>query len=165
MWLTEIKWKVRTFALKMKSCNCKKISSIWRILAVTRTKCLLNILFLFCFSLILFLFPIWCRIIPSCLPLQILTPARQFVSRNRENDWPVDCLSAIPNEPRYEKTCLRGLRSGKTQTSLLSYRSKLEAWNFGIETRGIILSRQRTIKVLIRFRIWQKQVFVMTSLK
>ena len=27
------------------------------------------------------------------------------------------------NEPRHEKTCLRGLRPGKTQTGLLSYRS------------------------------------------
>ena len=34
-------------------------------------------------------------------------------------------------EPRHEKTCIRGLRPGKTQTSLLSYRSKLEFWNFG----------------------------------
>ena len=31
------------------------------------------------------------------------------------------------NEPRHEKTCLRGFRPCKTQTSLLSYRDKLEA--------------------------------------
>ena len=45
-------------------------------------------------------------------------------------------LSVIPgqsskNEPRHEKTCLPGLRPGETQTSLLSYRDQLEAWNFG----------------------------------
>ena len=27
MWLIETKWKVRKFALKMKSCNCRKIGS------------------------------------------------------------------------------------------------------------------------------------------
>ena len=30
------------------------------------------------------------------------------------------------NEPRHQKTCPRGFRPGKTQTSLLSYRDKLE---------------------------------------
>ena len=34
-------------------------------------------------------------------------------------------------EPRHEKTCLRGLPPGKTQTGLLSYRDELEARNFG----------------------------------
>ena len=38
-------------------------------------------------------------------------------------------------EPRHEKTCLRGLRPVKTQTSLLSHRGKLEAWNFGYRKR------------------------------
>ena len=33
------------------------------------------------------------------------------------------------NGPRREKTCLRGLRPSETQTSLLSYRDKLENWN------------------------------------
>ena len=58
------------------------------------------------------------------------------------------------NEPLHEKTCLRGLRSGKTQTDLLSYRDQLEAWNFKYENRGIILSRQRTTKALIRCAGW-----------
>ena len=31
------------------------------------------------------------------------------------------------NEPRQEKTCLRGWRPGKTQTGLLSYRDELES--------------------------------------
>ena len=35
------------------------------------------------------------------------------------------------NEPRHEKTGLPGVRPGKTQTGLLSYRDKLESWNFG----------------------------------
>ena len=34
-------------------------------------------------------------------------------------------------EPRHKKTCLRGFWPGKTQTSLCSYRTYLEAWNFG----------------------------------
>ena len=34
-------------------------------------------------------------------------------------------------EPRNEKTCLRGLRPGKTKTGLLSYSDKQESWNFG----------------------------------
>ena len=37
----------------------------------------------------------------------------------------------VINEPRHEKTCLRGFRPGETQTGLLSYRSQLESWNFG----------------------------------
>ena len=37
----------------------------------------------------------------------------------------------VQNEPRHEKTCLRGFRPGKTQTGLLSYRDKLESLNFG----------------------------------
>ena len=43
-------------------------------------------------------------------------------------------------EPRHEKTCLQGLQPGKTQTNLLSYRDKLESWNFVVH-------------------IWLKQVF------
>ena len=34
-------------------------------------------------------------------------------------------------EPHYEKTCLRGFRSGETWTGLLSHRDKLESCNFG----------------------------------
>ena len=32
--------------------------------------------------------------------------------------------------PQHDKTCLRGFRQSETQTSLLSYRDKLENWNF-----------------------------------
>ena len=34
-------------------------------------------------------------------------------------------------KPRHEKTGLPGLRPGKTQSSLLSYREYLGSWNFG----------------------------------
>ena len=34
-------------------------------------------------------------------------------------------------EPRHENTCLRGVRPGKTQTGLLSYRDWLGFWNLG----------------------------------
>ena len=33
-------------------------------------------------------------------------------------------------EPCHKKTCLRGLRPGKTQTGLFSHRKYLEAWDF-----------------------------------
>ena len=41
--------------------------------------------------------------------------------------------TSTPNQPRHEKTCLRGLRPGKTQTGLLSYRSKLRVLKFPIQ--------------------------------
>ena len=41
---------------------------------------------------------------------------------------------------------------GKAQTGLLSYRDLLESWKFELESIGIILSRWRTAKVLIRLR-------------
>ena len=48
------------------------------------------------------------------------------------------------NEPRHKL-------KQKTQTGLLSYRSKLESWNVGyIVSKGIMLSKQRTTKALIR---------------
>ena len=40
-------------------------------------------------------------------------------------------ISLLYYEPRHEKTWLRGFRPGHTQTGLLSYRYKLESWNFG----------------------------------
>ena len=43
------------------------------------------------------------------------------------------CDSNLKNviEPRHEKPCLRGLWPGKTETNQLSYRGKLQFWNFG----------------------------------
>ena len=69
-------------------------------------------------------------------------------------------------EPRHKKTCLRDLQPGKTQTGLCSHRKSLEIAY--IATKGIILSKELTTKVLIRLRrlicafvvhIGQKQVF------
>ena len=74
-------------------------------------------------------------------------------------------------EPRHEKTCLRGFRPGKTQTSLLSYRDKLEAWTFGyskkryytiqaVNNKGADQTAQmhRLICAFV-VRIWHEQVF------
>ena len=55
------------------------------------------------------------------------------------------------NKPRHEKTCLRGLRPGKTQTSrLLSWWDWLGFEISAIGNRCIILCRQRTTKALNR---------------
>ena len=74
-------------------------------------------------------------------------------------------------EPRYEKTCLRGLRPGKTQTGLLSYMDKLESWNFGfskyryytisvVNNKGADQTvRMRRLILTFVARIWLKQVF------
>ena len=42
-------------------------------------------------------------------------------------------------EPRHEKTCLWGLRPGKTQTGLLSYSDYLESWIFGFSKYTYLL--------------------------
>ena len=70
----------------------------------------------------------------------------------------------IINEPRHEKICLRGLRPGKTQTGLLSWRFEISA----IASRCITLSRQcnkctdqtawmRRLIFVFVVRIWHKQ--------
>ena len=41
--------------------------------------------------------------------------------------------SCKTNEPRREKTGLRGFRPGPTQTGLYKLRKELEAWNFGFK--------------------------------
>ena len=53
-------------------------------------------------------------------------------------------------EPRHEKTCLQGLRQGKTQTGLFSYRDYMGLESFNLASVGIILSRKWTTKALIR---------------
>ena len=74
-------------------------------------------------------------------------------------------------EPRHEKTCLRGLRPGKTQTGLLSFRSSLESWNFGdskyryyaiqaVNNKGADqTARMHGLIYVFAVHIWQKQVF------
>ena len=46
-------------------------------------------------------------------------------------------------EPRRQKTGLRGFRPGTSQSGLNSHRRWLETWNFGLESRGIVLSKWR----------------------
>ena len=52
-------------------------------------------------------------------------------ANNKGADQPADAVRYLGYtmliEPRHEKTCLRGLRPGKTQTSLRSHTSKVEA--------------------------------------
>ena len=81
------------------------------------------------------------------------------------------------NEPRHEKCCLPGLRPGETQTSLLSYRDKLEAWNFGFSkyryytiyvanNKGADqIARMRRLICTFVVRIVPKTGFLMTWLK
>ena len=61
------------------------------------------------------------------------------------------CLKVLRNEPRHEKTCLRGLRPGKTQTGLLS----------------VITSERRMRKLICAFFCSHraKTGFLMTRLK
>ena len=58
----------------------------------------------------------------------------------------------VKYEPRHEKTCLRDFRPGKTEIGLLSYEASQRLEISYTETRGIILSRQRITKALIRLR-------------
>ena len=67
-----------------------------------------------------------------------------------------------PYEPRHEKTCIRGLRPGKTQTGLLSYSDWLESWNFEFRKRRYLTiqaAKKKGADQTARMRIWQKQVF------
>ena len=69
-------------------------------------------------------------------------------------------------QPCHEKTCLRGLRPGKTQTGLLSYRDKLESWNFRFSKYSYYTNnkdadqtvRMRRLICVFVVRIWYKQV-------
>ena len=80
-------------------------------------------------------------------------------------------IVCIANEPRHEKTCLRSLRSGKTQTGLRSHRNYVEAWNFGYRNWRYYTihaannkgadqaARMRRVICAFVVRIWHKQVF------
>ena len=72
----------------------------------------------------------------ACVVLYLM-PSLVFVFLSRLVSW-AGC--GIRIEPRHEKTCLRGFRPGK----------RLEISD--IETRDIILSRQRRTNALIRLR-------------
>ena len=91
---------------------------------------------------------------------------------SRDNIFSAKLLSyVIWASSRHKKTCLRGFRLGETQTSLLSYRDKLESWNFGFSkytyytieaanNNGADQTAQigRLICTFV-VRIWLKQVF------
>ena len=66
---------------------------------------------------------------------------RKNCSRGSLRNRAVHMLCLVPFEPRHEKPCLRGFRLGKAQTSLRSYRNKLESWNLGYSSIAIILCR------------------------
>ena len=75
------------------------------------------------------------------------------------------------NEPHHKKTCLSGLRPGKTQTGPLSYRSELESWNYKYRNKRYYTvqaannkgadqtARMRRLICTFVVRIWLKQVF------
>ena len=52
----------------------------------------------------------------------LLASKAEQIVRVFDNSW--------INEPRHEKTCLRGFRPGPTQTGLYCHRSWLEVLNF-----------------------------------
>ena len=72
------------------------------------------------------------------------------MSNKQTQNWTYSNTKALSTgtyEPRHEKTCLRGLRPACTATEA-SWRLQIS----DIESRSIMLSRQRTAKVLIRLR-------------
>ena len=68
------------------------------------------------------------------------------------------CL--LPNEPRCEKTGLRGFRPGPTQTGLYSQRRSLEAWNFGFRNKRDCTTRVAKTKAQISFADTAKLICV-----
>ena len=78
-----------------------------------------------------------CRLAGIVTLVTLLTTKQRFFSVSPVTHY--DSLQNFQNEPRNEKTCLRGLRPGETWTGLLSFRSWLEPWNCEYtETRGSI---------------------------
>ena len=60
-------------------------------------------------------------------------------------------MSTLINEPRREKTNLRGFRPGLTQTGLCNHRIWLEAYNFGFSKNMDCFIRVAKTKALISF--------------
>ena len=56
------------------------------------------------------------------------------------------------NGPRRDKTCLRGFRQSKFQTSLLSYRDLLKIEISPVASLHTILTKKQITKALIRLR-------------
>ena len=64
------------------------------------------------------------------------------------------------NEPRCEKTCLRGFRPGPTQTGLCNHRRCLEAWNFRVRKKRYCTIRVAKTRALISFAVTAKLICV-----
>ena len=64
------------------------------------------------------------------------------------------------NEPRSEKTGLRGFRPGPTQTGLYSHRIWLEALNFGFRKQRDCTIYVTKTKALISFAVTAKLICV-----
>ena len=56
------------------------------------------------------------------LPMSLSLDARHEQVKTLQHFYCLTASLLLPTEPRHEKTCLWGLRPGKTQTGLLSYR-------------------------------------------
>ena len=67
---------------------------------------------------------------------------------------------SIRNEPRCEKTGLRGFRPGPTQTRLYSHRRWLEAGNFEFRKKRDYTIRVAKTKALISFAVTAKLICV-----
>ena len=67
-------------------------------------------------------------------------------------------LRSLLFEPQREKTGLRGFQPGLTQTGLYSYRSRLEACNFGFEKKRNCTIRVAKTKALISFAVTAKLI-------
>ena len=77
--------------------------------------------------------------------------------------WIVNFLSMMNEYDKMShltrKHVFRSLRPGKTQTGLLSYRSKMDLETLDIASIGIIVSKQWTTKALTRLHGWHKTRF------
>ena len=72
-------------------------------------------------------------------------------------------ITKLTNEPRCEKTGLRGFRPGPTQTRLCSHRRWLEAWNFGFSKQRDCTICVAKTKALISFVVTAKLICVFVS--
>ena len=90
-------------------------------------------------------------IVPEIKPLQAFTP---FLHTSNCDD------ESIKNEPRCEKTGLRGFRPAPTQTRLYSLRRWLEALNFGNRTKRDCTIYVAKTKALICFAVTAKLICV-----
>ena len=74
------------------------------------------------------------------------------VSLPYSNIFILNNILATLTEPRHEKTCLRGLQPGYTQTSRSATKTSQGLESLDIASIDIILSKQRRTKTLIRLR-------------